>query len=46
MTRRAREVAPAMLEEWSRTKRAPRHAAFLHEAEFMADGADASGAAR
>jgi hypothetical protein len=23
-----------MLEEWSRTKRAPRHAAFLHEAEF------------
>jgi glyoxylase I family protein len=33
MTRRAREVAPAMLEEWSRTKRAPRHAAFLHEGE-------------
>ena len=32
MTRRAREVAPAMLEEWSRTKRAPRHAAFLHGA--------------
>lgn len=30
MTRRAREVAPAMLEEWSRTKRAPRHTAFLH----------------
>jgi len=25
------EVAPAMLEEWSRTKRAPRHAAWLHE---------------
>ena len=24
-------VAPAMLEEWSRTKRAPRHAAWLHE---------------
>lgn len=23
-----------MLEEWSRTKRAPRHAAFLHEKEF------------
>jgi catechol 2,3-dioxygenase-like lactoylglutathione lyase family enzyme len=23
-----------MLEEWSRTKRAPRHAAFLHEREF------------
>jgi len=36
MTRRAREVAPAMLEEWSRTKRAPRHAAFLHEVEFAA----------
>ncbi|MFO1426176.1 MAG: VOC family protein [Steroidobacteraceae bacterium] len=31
---RAREVAPAMLEEWSRTKRAPRHAAWLHSAEF------------
>lgn len=25
------EVAPAMIEEWSRTKRAPRHAAWLHE---------------
>lgn len=24
-------VAPAMLEEWSRTKQAPRHAAWLHE---------------
>ena len=34
--RRAREVAPAMLEEWSRTKRAPRHASWLHEAEFTA----------
>jgi len=32
--RRAREVAPAMLEEWSRTKRAPRHAAWLHAGEF------------
>ena len=29
--RRLREVAPAMLEEWSRTKKAPRHAAWLHE---------------
>ncbi len=28
------EVAPDMIEEWSRTKRAPRHAAFLHEDEF------------
>lgn len=25
------EVAPAMLEEWSETKKAPRHAAWLHE---------------
>jgi glyoxylase I family protein len=31
---RAREVAPAMLEEWSRTKRAPRHAHFLHAEEL------------
>jgi hypothetical protein len=23
-----------MLEEWSKTKRAPKHAAFLHEKEF------------
>jgi catechol 2,3-dioxygenase-like lactoylglutathione lyase family enzyme len=26
-----RRVAPAMLEEWSRTKKAPNHAAWLHE---------------
>lgn len=26
-----REVAPAMLEEWSATKKAPRHAAWLHQ---------------
>lgn len=32
--RQAQDVAPAMLEEWSRTKRAPRHAAWLHAAEF------------
>ena len=25
------EVAPAMLQEWSETKRAPQHAAWLHE---------------
>jgi len=25
------EVAPAMIEEWSRTKRAPKHAAWLHQ---------------
>ena len=29
-----KRVAPDMLEEWSRTKRAPRHAAWLHELEF------------
>ncbi|MEM8815441.1 MAG: VOC family protein [Pseudomonadota bacterium] len=29
-----KRVAPAMLEEWSETKRAPRHAAWLHELEF------------
>ncbi len=31
---RAAEVKGAMLEEWSQTKRAPRHAAWLHEGEF------------
>jgi len=30
-------VAPDMLEEWSRTKKAPRHAAWLHELEFKGD---------
>lgn len=30
-------VAPAMLEEWSRTKKAPKHAAWLHELEFTGD---------
>ncbi|MEE4202580.1 MAG: VOC family protein [Halieaceae bacterium] len=30
-------VAPLMLEEWSRTKKAPRHAAWLHEKEFNPD---------
>ncbi len=33
-----KRVAPAMLEEWSRTKKAPPHAAWLHELEFT--GAD------
>ena len=28
---RLRDVADAMLDEWSRTKRAPNHAAWLHE---------------
>ena len=30
-------VAPAMLEEWSRTKKAPRYAAWLHELEFTGE---------
>lgn len=29
-----KEVAPLMLDEWSLTKRPPRHAAWLHENEF------------
>lgn len=29
-----KRVAPAMLEEWSQTKQAPSHAAWLHELEF------------
>ena len=29
-----KRVAPVMLEEWSETKKAPRHAAWLHELEF------------
>ncbi len=32
-----RRVAPAMIEEWSRTKKAPKHAAWLHELEFTGD---------
>lgn len=31
MLERLHEVAPDMIEEWSRTKRAPQHAAWLHE---------------
>ncbi len=31
---RLHEVAPLMIEEWSKTKKAPRHAAWLHEREF------------
>ena len=31
------EVAPAMLEEWSQTKRAPKHAAWLHESIARAE---------
>ncbi|MEZ4743710.1 MAG: VOC family protein [Bdellovibrionota bacterium] len=33
-----KKIAPAMIEEWSKTKRAPRHAAWLHEGEFNQDG--------
>jgi len=32
-----RRVAPDMLEEWSQTKKAPKHAAWLHELEFRGD---------
>jgi len=37
MLERLRELGPEMLEEWSRTKRAPKHAAWLHEGEFSAE---------
>ncbi len=33
-----RRVAPAMLEEWSRTKKAPQHAAWVHEKARKASG--------
>jgi glyoxylase I family protein len=32
--KRMRDVAPAMVEEWSKTKRPPRHMAWVHEKEF------------
>jgi glyoxylase I family protein len=32
-------VAPAMLEEWSKTKKAPQHAAWLHKKEFAGEQA-------
>jgi predicted metal-dependent phosphoesterase TrpH len=32
--RNLKEIAPAMLEEWSKTKLPPRQAAWLHESEF------------
>ncbi len=35
-----KRVAPDMLEEWSRTKKAPRHAAWLHELEFTGGQAE------
>ena len=31
------KVAPAMLDEWAKTKKAPTHAAWLHEKEFKGD---------
>ncbi len=34
MMRKLHEVAPLMVEEWDATKKAPRHAAWLHENEF------------
>jgi glyoxylase I family protein len=34
MLERLREVAPAMIDEWNETKKAPKHAAWLHEKEF------------
>jgi catechol 2,3-dioxygenase-like lactoylglutathione lyase family enzyme len=34
MTRRLDDVKWAMLDEWARTRRAPRHAAWMHEKEF------------
>jgi catechol 2,3-dioxygenase-like lactoylglutathione lyase family enzyme len=34
MFRRLDEVKVEMLEEWSRTRRAPKHAAWMHEKEF------------
>ena len=30
-------LAPLMIEEWSQTKKAPKHAAFMHEKEFSLD---------
>ena len=41
--RRLHEVAPAMLEEWNRTKRAPQHAAWLHERELETETPEGDG---
>jgi len=35
---RMKAVAPEMVEEWSRTKKPPRHTAWLHEKEFVVTG--------
>jgi catechol 2,3-dioxygenase-like lactoylglutathione lyase family enzyme len=37
MYRKLDEVKWAMLEEWSRTRRAPRHAAWMHDRELATD---------
>ena len=37
MSRKLDEVKWQMLEEWTRTKRAPKHAAWMHEKEFTAN---------
>ena len=34
MLEKLHEVAPAMIEEWDNTKRAPQHAAWLHDGSF------------
>jgi len=39
---RLRELAPAMIDEWDETKRAPQHAAFLHKAAFQSDAQNLS----
>ncbi|MBN7821743.1 VOC family protein [Bowmanella sp. Y57] len=40
MLEELKRVAPAMLEEWAQTKKAPKHAAWLHgEGEFPGDNA-------
>jgi catechol 2,3-dioxygenase-like lactoylglutathione lyase family enzyme len=36
MLEKLHEVAPLMIEEWDRTKRAPAHAAWLHDGSFVA----------
>ena len=42
MLDRLKQVATAMLEEWDKTKRAPQHAAWLHDGSFKVseDGAE------
>jgi hypothetical protein len=34
MMRELRELAPIMIDEWSKTKKVVTHASFLHEKEF------------